>query len=46
LSTIRHADKIFVFDHGEIMESGSHESLVMQKGIYSGLWKIQMGEKI
>jgi ATP-binding cassette subfamily B protein len=46
LSTIRHADKIFVFDHGEIIESGNHESLVMKKGIYSGLWSIQMGEKI
>ena len=46
LSTIRHADKIFVFDHGEIMESGNHETLVMKKGIYSGLWSIQMGEKI
>ncbi|APJ04667.1 ABC transporter ATP-binding protein [Silvanigrella aquatica] len=45
LSTVRHADKIFVLNKGEIIETGSHKELLEKKGIYSGLWDIQMGEK-
>lgn len=41
LSTIRHADKIIVLDHGNIVESGTHESLMERKGVYFGLVKAQ-----
>lgn len=41
LSTIRHADKIIVLDHGNIMETGTHESLMKRRGIYFGLVKAQ-----
>ncbi|WP_246020982.1 ABC transporter ATP-binding protein [Paenibacillus lentus] len=41
LSTIRNADNIVVLDHGEIKEQGSHEQLMGQKGIYSGLVEAQ-----
>ncbi|AOZ94556.1 ABC transporter ATP-binding protein [Paenibacillus crassostreae] len=41
LSTIRHADKIVVLDHGEIMEEGNHAELIQQKGIYNGLIEAQ-----
>ena len=34
LSTIRGADRIFVLDHGKIVESGTHESLLAVKGYY------------
>jgi ATP-binding cassette, subfamily B, multidrug efflux pump len=37
LSTIREADNIFVLDHGEIIEQGSHEELMKQKGEYHHL---------
>jgi ATP-binding cassette subfamily B multidrug efflux pump len=37
LSTIRHADKIIVLDHGVVKEMGSHDELIKKKGIYNGL---------
>ncbi|MCC5941888.1 MAG: ABC transporter ATP-binding protein [Balneolaceae bacterium] len=46
LSTIRHADTIFVLDSGEVTESGRHEELIEQDGIYKQLWKVQMGESV
>ena len=45
LSTIRNCDTILVMDAGAIVESGSHDELVNQGGIYSRLWKVQTGQK-
>lgn len=44
LSTVRHADHIFVLDNGYLAESGTHNELVEKEGIYSQLWKVQSGE--
>ena len=41
LSTIRDSDLIVVMDHGEIVESGSHEALLAQKGKYYELYMTQ-----
>lgn len=41
LSTIQHADKIFVFDHGKIIEQGTHQELLKQKGRYYQLFMLQ-----
>jgi ATP-binding cassette subfamily B multidrug efflux pump len=41
LSTIRNADNIVVLDHGRLMEMGSHEQLMADKGIYYGLIQAQ-----
>ncbi|MDR9853943.1 ABC transporter ATP-binding protein [Paenibacillus sp. VCA1] len=41
LSTIRHADKIVVLDHGEIKEEGNHAELMRQQGTYYGLIEAQ-----
>lgn len=43
LSTVRHADTIFVLEHGKIIESGTHGELLARQGIYSNLWNIQTG---
>lgn len=41
LSTITHADKIFVIDRGELKEEGSHEQLMAKQGIYYDLFQVQ-----
>ena len=45
LSTIRNCDTILVMDAGKIVETGSHDELVKNGGIYSRLWKVQTGQK-
>ena len=42
VSTIRRADRIFVFDHGSLKEEGTHESLILLKGIYAALYEEQL----
>ena len=42
LSTIRNVDKILVLKKGELIESGTHEELLEQDGLYAGLYKLQM----
>jgi len=41
LSTITHANQIFVIDHGELKEQGTHEQLMDAKGIYYSLYQVQ-----
>lgn len=38
LSTIQHSDRIFVLHHGKIAETGTHQTLLAQQGIYAGLY--------
>ncbi|MEQ9551663.1 MAG: ABC transporter ATP-binding protein [Coleofasciculus sp. G3-WIS-01] len=42
LSTIRNVDRILVLKRGELVESGSHEQLLQQDGLYAALYKLQM----
>lgn len=42
LSTIRNADVILVLEHGRIMERGTHEALLEEKGLY---WQLATGQK-
>jgi ATP-binding cassette subfamily B protein len=45
LSTILHADVIYVMEAGKIIETGSHGSLLDQKGLYYAMWRQQIGER-
>ncbi len=45
LSTVMYADRIFVLEHGEIVEQGSHDELVSEKGLYYAMWRQQIGER-
>jgi ABC-type transport system involved in Fe-S cluster assembly fused permease/ATPase subunit len=42
LSTILHADHILVIRDGQIIEAGSHETLIKQDGAYNELWRSQL----
>ncbi len=42
LSTIRDVDRILVLKRGELIESGSHEELLKQGGLYASLYQLQM----
>ena len=46
LSTIRNADKIIVIENGEIIEQGTHEELLEQKGYYYNTLNAQSKENI
>ena len=39
LTTVINCDKIFVMEHGRIVEEGTHEQLKVNKGLYQKLWE-------
>ena len=41
LSTVQHADRIIVMHHGEIRETGTHQELLAQGGLYRTLYELQ-----
>lgn len=45
LSTVLHADTIYVLERGRIVESGKHNELLELKGLYYAMWRQQIGEK-
>ena len=45
ISTVRHADIIFVIDGGRIVERGHHDDLVQQGGLYAGMYRKQLLEE-
>jgi len=44
LSTVRNAHRIYVMEQGALVESGTHEQLLEQNGLYASLWRVQTGE--
>jgi ATP-binding cassette, subfamily B, bacterial len=45
LSTILHADRIYVLERGRIVETGAHQQLLDEKGLYYAMWRQQIGER-
>ncbi len=45
LSTIIHATRIYVLEKGTVIESGNHQSLLDEKGLYYAMWRQQIGER-
>ena len=45
LSTVLHADCIYVLERGKIAEAGKHQDLLAQKGLYYAMWRQQIGER-
>jgi len=45
LSTVMHADRIYVLERGKIVESGRHSELVDKNGLYYAMWRQQVGEQ-
>ncbi len=46
LSTVMHAERIYVLEKGRIVEQGSHSALVAATGLYYALWRQQIGEPV
>jgi ATP-binding cassette subfamily B protein len=46
LSTVRSADRILVVDAGRIVQSGTHEELIAQGGLYADLYRTQFTETV
>jgi ATP-binding cassette, subfamily B, bacterial len=45
LSTVMHADRIFVLERGHLVEAGCHADLLAERGLYYAMWRQQMGER-
>jgi ATP-binding cassette, subfamily B, bacterial len=45
LSTISHADRIYVLEKGRVCEVGPHDELLKKQGLYSALWRQQVASK-
>jgi ATP-binding cassette subfamily B protein len=46
LSTVMHAERIYVLERGNIVEQGTHAQLVAETGLYYALWRQQIGESL
>ena len=41
LASVRYADRIYVLDHGRVVEHGNHDTLLADGGLYAELYTLQ-----
>jgi ATP-binding cassette subfamily B protein len=41
MASVREADRIYVLDHGQVVEQGDHDSLMAVRGVYAQLFELQ-----
>ncbi|MFC7484584.1 hypothetical protein ACFQX7_37525 [Luedemannella flava] len=41
MASVRSADRIYVLDHGRLIEEGDHDALMAADGVYAGLFNLQ-----
>jgi ATP-binding cassette subfamily B protein len=46
LSTIQHCDRVIVLHKGQVIEEGTHQELVDQRGVYRKLYELQFGQSL
>jgi ATP-binding cassette subfamily B protein len=46
LSTVMHANRIYVLELGKVAEQGMHTELLEQDGLYKAMWREQIGERV
>lgn len=46
LSTVTHADRIYVLAAGKVVESGTHHELLSRSGAYAQLWNLQVRQQV
>lgn len=45
ISSVKHCDEILVLQHGKIIERGSHQQLISNKGLYESIYEIQFSDR-
>ncbi|WP_019416106.1 ABC transporter ATP-binding protein [Paenisporosarcina sp. TG20] len=46
ISSVKHADELIIFEHGKIVQRGTHEELIQQQGLYKRIYEIQYKDQL
>lgn len=46
ISSVKHADELIVFEHGKIVQRGTHEELIKEEGLYKRIFEIQYKDQL
>ena len=46
ISSVKHADELIVFEHGKIVQRGTHDQLIKQTGLYKRIYEIQYKDQL
>ncbi len=46
ISSVKHADELIVFEHGKIVQRGTHDQLIKQQGLYKRIYEIQYKDQL